>query len=84
LIREAAAMACKDAQSHPPLVIVPPFRWAVALANPSMAGRADLIPGVDRVGVSTVIWSSDDFRTSYDTFAAVALIVGGSGEPRRD
>jgi D-amino peptidase len=84
LIREAAAMACKDAQSHPPLVIDPPFRWAVSLANPSMAGRAALIPTVDRVEVTAVTWSSDDFRTSYDTFAAVALIVGGSGEPRRD
>jgi D-amino peptidase len=80
LIREAAAKACGDAEAHRPLVADAPYRWQVTFTNPSFAGRAALIPTVDRIGEKTVVWSSDDFRSSYDTFAAVALIVNGSFE----
>jgi D-amino peptidase len=80
LIKEAAARACEGAGAHRPLVADPPYRWHVSFTNPSFAGRAALIPTVDRVGTKTVEWSSDDFRSSYDAFAAVALIVNASFE----
>jgi D-amino peptidase len=79
-IREAAAAACKGGAAHPPLVADPPFRWAASFANPSSAGRAALIPTVERVEAKTVVWSSDDFVTSLKTFQVVAMIVGGSFE----
>jgi D-amino peptidase len=75
MIREAAARACKDARAHSPLVAEPPFRWAVSFTNPSFAQRAALIPSVERVDVRTVVWSSDEFPSSFNTFAAVALIM---------
>lgn len=79
-IREAAAAACRDAAAHRPLVADPPYRWSASFANPSSAGRAALVPGVERVEAKTVVWSSDDFATSFKTFQVVALLVGGSFE----
>jgi D-aminopeptidase len=66
------------------LLVEPPFRWAVALANPSSAQRAALIPSVARVDARSVQWSSDDFAESFRTFQAVALIVLGSFEATFD
>jgi D-amino peptidase len=78
LIREAAASACRDAGSHRPLAVEPPYRWDMLLTNPSSAGSAARVPGVERTGTTTVAWSSDDFRLSFDTFAVVSTMVGGS------
>lgn len=80
LIREAAAQACKDTTAHRPLVIDPPYQWEMTLTNPSSAGRAALVPGVERVGARTVTWSFDDFGASVEAFAVVSTIVGGSFE----
>ncbi len=79
-IREAAAAACQDAAAHRPLVADPPYRWSASFANPSSAGRAALIPGVERVEGKTVVWSSDDYATSLKTFQVMAMIVGGAFE----
>lgn len=80
LIREAAANACRDAETHRALVLDPPFRWKVSLTSPSLASRAALIPTVERVGTNTILWSSYDFASSFKAFQAVALIVGTSLE----
>jgi D-amino peptidase len=80
LIREAAASVCANAGAHRPVAVEAPFRWEVWLENPSLAGRAALIPTVERVGARGVAWSSDDYRTSFDTFAAVVLLAGASEE----
>ena len=80
MIREAAASACQDPACHAPLAAEPPFHWSVALANPSSAQRAALIPGVERVEPRTVQWGSHDFPESFRTFEAVALIVASSLE----
>lgn len=79
-IREAAAAVVRDAAAHRPLVAEPPYRWSASFANPSSAGRAALVPGVDRVEAKTVTWSSDDYATSLKTFQVVAMLVGGSFE----
>lgn len=76
MIREAAVRACRDAEVHQPLVAAPPFRWDISLSNPSLAARAAMVPGVERTDVTTVAWTSDDFRLSFDTFAVVAIMVG--------
>jgi D-amino peptidase len=80
LIREAAAHVCRDAQAHRPLVADPPYRWEMTLTNPSSAGRAALVPGVERVDARTVMWSADEFRSSFASFAVVCTMVGSSFE----
>jgi D-amino peptidase len=80
LIRGAAAEACRDASAFRPLVADPPYRWEMTLTNPSLAGRAAMVPGVERVDARTVTWSSDDFRASVDAFAIVSIMVGGAFE----
>jgi D-amino peptidase len=77
MIRDAAAAACRGADAHRPLVGEPPFTWEMFLTNPSAAGRAALVPGVERVDERTVTWSSDDFRSSYEAFVVVSMMVGG-------
>lgn len=78
LIREAAARACREAGSVAPLTAAGPYRWEMTLTNPSSAGSAARVPGVERTGTRTVAWSFDDFRTSFDAFAVVCTMVGGS------
>ncbi len=78
LIREAAASACRGASEHRPLVAEPPYRWEMHLTNPSSAGAAARVPGVERTATRTVAWTTDDFRLSFDTFAVVSNMVGGS------
>lgn len=79
-IRRAAAAAVQDAAAHRPLVAEPPYRWSATFANPSSAGRAALVPGVERVEAKTIAWSSDDYATSFRVFQVVAMLVGGSFE----
>jgi D-amino peptidase len=80
-IREAATAAVKDeAEAHPPLSAEAPYRWSASFASPSSAGRAALIPGVERVEGKTVAWSSDDYGESLQTFQVVAMLVGASFE----
>jgi D-amino peptidase len=78
MIREAAAGACRDADGFRPLVGEAPYTWEMFLTNPSLASRAALVPGVERVGDRTVTWSFDDFRASYEAFAVVSMMVGGA------
>jgi D-amino peptidase len=80
MIREAAAEACRGAASFRPLVAETPYRWEMTLTNPSSAGRAALVPGVERVGAREIAWSFDDFRESCNAFAVVSMIVGGTFE----
>jgi D-amino peptidase len=80
LIRDAAAQVCRDASAYRPLVEDPPYHWEMILTNPSSAGRAALVPAVERVDARTVAWSFDDFRASFDAFAVVSIMVGGSFE----
>lgn len=79
-IREAAAHACTNASDHRPVVTDPPFRWATWFANPSAAGRAGLVPGVNRPDGNMLEWSSEDFATSLKTFQAVAFLAGTAFE----
>jgi D-amino peptidase len=79
-IREAAADACRNAAEHQPVVADPPYRWAVWFANPSAAGRAALIPGVERTDGTTLEWSSEEFAASIATFEAVAWLAGTAFE----
>jgi D-amino peptidase len=81
MIREAAAAAVKDEVAvHPPVTSAAPYRWSATFASPSSAGRAALIPGVERVEAKTVAWSSDDYGESLQTFQVVAMLVGASFE----
>lgn len=79
-IREEARAACADAGAHRPLVVDPPYRWALWFANPSAAGRGGLVPGVDRVDDNTLSWSTDDVPTSLRMFQAVALLAATAYE----
>jgi D-amino peptidase len=79
-IREAAAHACRNVGEHPPVVVDPPYRWATWFANPSAAGRGELVPGVERTDANTLEWSSDDFPGSLRTFEAVAFLAGTAFE----
>jgi D-amino peptidase len=81
MIREAAAAAVGDeVDAHPPITSAAPYRWSATFASPSSAGRAALIPGVERVEAKTVAWSSDDYGESLQTFQVVAMLVGASFE----
>jgi D-amino peptidase len=80
LIREAAAEACRDAGAFRPLIADPPHRWKMTLTNSSSAGRAALVPTVERTGTRTITWSSDDFVASFNVFAVVSMMVGGTFE----
>jgi D-amino peptidase len=80
LIRAAAAQACRDAGAFRPLVAEPPYRWEMTLTNPTSAANAARIPGVERVGARSIAWAFDDFLESYNAFAVVSNMVGGSLE----
>jgi D-amino peptidase len=82
LIREAAADACRNASEHRPLVGEAPYRWEISVTNPSSAGLASLVPGVERVDTRTVRWSSDDYRSSFEAFVVVIGMVGGAFQPQ--
>jgi D-amino peptidase len=79
-IREAAEQACRNAGEHRPVVADPPYRWSTWFANPSAAGRGELVPGVERVDANTLEWSFDDFPSSLKTFEAVAFLAGTAFE----
>ena len=78
LICDAAAQACRDAETFRPLVAEPPYRWEITLTNPTSAATAARVPGVERVGVRSVAWVFDDFLESFNAFAVVSSLVGGS------
>jgi D-amino peptidase len=79
-IREAAAAAVQNASAHRPLVADPPYRWSASFGNAGAAGRAALVPGVERVETKTVMWSDNDFAASLKVFQLVATLVGGAFE----
>jgi D-amino peptidase len=81
MIRDAAAAACRNAATYRPLVLDPPYRFELTVTNPSSAGRAALVPGVERLDTRTVAWSFDAFRDAYDAFVVVIMMVGGALEP---
>jgi D-amino peptidase len=84
MIREAAAASCRDVATYAPLIGELPFRWTMTFTNPSSAQRAALIPTVERTDARTVVWSSEDYASTFNTFAVVIFVMSSAFEPHGD
>ena len=75
-IREAARLALVERETLQPHRVDPPYTARVTLREPAQASAAAMVPGVVREGLSTVAFTSDDFREVYGALEAMGTIAG--------
>ena len=54
-----------------------PFTLKVQLREPAQAGAVSNIPGVQREGASTVVFTTDDYRELYGAVEAIGAVAHG-------
>jgi D-amino peptidase len=76
LIRAEAEKALREAEDIDPLEATKPVRMAVDFKGTEHADRAELTPGVTRVGATRIEFTAPDFREAYRIFYAVETLSG--------
>lgn len=77
-IRAEAEKALRDADSIEPLVAPTPVALAVLFKGTQHADRAEMTPGVTRVGGTGIEFTAPNFREAFRIFYA-AVTLSGSG-----
>jgi D-amino peptidase len=75
LIRAEANRALKDVKAIPPLRAKTPVEMAMTLKGTESADRAQMIPGVRRVGGTRIEFEADDYIHAFKTFYAIVTIT---------
>jgi D-amino peptidase len=75
LIRAEANRALKDVKAIPPLRAKTPVEMAMTLKGTESADRAQMIPGVRRVGGTRIEFEADDYIHALKTFYAIVTIT---------
>ena len=65
MVREAAERALRNLSSARPFVFAEPTTVEIVFRDDSMADRAELMPGVERVSERTCRYIAPDYRTAY-------------------
>ncbi len=78
LIRAEAAKALKDPKTRKPLKVATPVEIAIEFKGTEHADRAEMVPGVRRIGGTRIEFTAPDFREAFRAFYAA---IGLSGLP---
>lgn len=76
LIRAEAEKALRGTGAIEPLEATKPVRMAVAFKGTEHADRAEMAPGVTRVGGTRIEFTAPDFREAFRIFYAVETLSG--------
>lgn len=76
LIEEAAQSAVMNKDGILPLKAGEPVNIEVTLMNSGMADEAELMPGIERTGATTVAYTAPDVITAYRAFRTITALAG--------
>ena len=81
LIREAARRATQGVSELTPFCFEAPVEVEIDLVMPNAAGRVSLIPGMERVGGTKVIYKADTYWEAYKTLLAAGWLAMSANDP---